>query len=153
MKMFRLLFGLLFIACASGDGFVDDGVRLCGAGDPIEINAGFQQAPSTGPEGYSESLTLLVEIANNSDEDILIEGIRVDPISPMQGGQRYELQGGRIEPRQVIAEADAELFEVPMSARRLTQYAPRGFSGVAEVAVTVELEGSDSYRCRFRLGR
>lgn len=151
MKILRLLFVPLLFACASGDGFVDETARSCAPGDPIEINAGFDA--SSGGGSYDERLSLLVEIANNSDADIVVNTIRVDPVNSMQGNQRYELNGGRIEPRRTIAEADASMFEVPMSARRLTEHAPPAFSGVAEVAVIVEVDGGTLYRCRFRVAR
>ena len=153
MKMLLPLLLPFFVACASGDGFIDDTVRTCQPGDEIEINAGFEQSATSGGDNYDDRLTLLVQIANNSDADIVVNAIRVDPSNPMGERKHYELVGGRIEPRRTIAEADESMFEIPMSARRISEHVPYGFSGVADVAVIVELDGGTRYRCQFRVVR
>jgi hypothetical protein len=153
MKSLTPLILLTFLSCASSDGFVGESTHQCSPGDPIEINVGFEGASAPNQDLVDDRVTLLVEIANNSDEDIVVESVRVDPQSPMSGQQRYELVGGSISPRRTIAEADAFLFRVPMTARRTDARAPRGFSGVAEVAVTVTLEGGTRYRCRYQVSR
>jgi hypothetical protein len=152
MRNLLLVLALALLSCTSADRFAGENVQQCAPGDPIEINAGFERS-SRGQEMVDDRLELLVEIANNSEEDVVVEAIRVDPMSSMSGQQRYELIGGRITPRQTVAEADAQLFRVPMSARRLSEAVPRGFSGIAEVAVVVELDGGRRYRCRFQVGR
>lgn len=153
MKSLAPLILLVFLSCASGDGFVGESSHQCSPGDPIEINVGFEGPSAPNQDFVDDRLTLLVEIANNSDEDIIVESVRVDPQTPMSGQQRYELIGGSITPRRTIAEADAFLFKVPMTARRTDERVPRGFSGVAEVAVSVSLEGGVRYRCRYRVAR
>lgn len=141
------------LACASGDGFVSEGVKQCRPGDPIEINAGFEASGSPGQDLLEDRLTLLVEIANNSDEDLTVETVRADPQTSPAGTPRYELVGGSITPRQLIAEADAFLFRVPMSVRLANEQAPRGASVPAEVAVSVALADGTRYRCRFQVSR
>lgn len=153
MKSFAPLVLVIFLACASSDGFVGETSKQCSPGDPIEISVGLDAPSSPNQDLVDDRITMLVQIANNSDEDIVIESLRVDPRSPMSGQQRYELMGGSITPRRTIAEADEYLFRVPMTARRTNEHAPRGFSGVAEVAVSVTLDDGTHYRCRYQVSR
>lgn len=153
MKILTPLVLSFSLACASGDGFVNEGVKQCSPGDPIAINVGFEPAGSPGRDNADDRLTLLVEVANNSDEEVVVQTIRVDPQTPMSNEQAYELTSAGISPRQPIAEADAFIFRVPMSVRRTSDYVPYSFSGVVDLAVSVALEDGTRYRCRFRASR
>jgi hypothetical protein len=143
---------LLFVSgCASNDGFIQDS-SMCGPDQPIEINAGIESS-ATGAERLGGNLILLVEVANNSDEDIVVEYVRVDSLSPMRDSQtRYEIQGARIDPGETIAEGRDHLFEVPLMIRGsegLTS--STGRRGSADLAVIVGLEGGKISRCRFQI--
>jgi hypothetical protein len=142
---------ILASGCASSDGFVEDS-NMCGPGQPIEINAGIESSAS-GAERLGGSLILLVEVANNSDADIVVEYVRVDSLSPMRDSEtRYEIQGARIDPGETIAEGRDHLFEVPLTIRGSEGLTPStGRRGSADLAVIVGLEGGKLVRCRFQV--
>jgi hypothetical protein len=149
-----LLTLFLLAACASSDGFVDETVKTCGPGDLLQIEAGMD--PQSSPiEQLSSRLTMLVEVANNSNEDVTVKFVRVDPISTSRDSL-IELDNGSRDFGEVVAQGDAHTFEVPLTARRRggpLQQRATGNVRAAEfdVAVTVGLSSGDSYRCRFRV--
>jgi hypothetical protein len=140
---------LLLGSCASTDGFETDEVQKCGPGAPVGVEAGWD-ARSTMERG-DDRLTLIVQVANNSDEDITVDFVRADPMV-MDRDTMYEIEGGALDTATVIKEGDASTFELAMMGRRRMQNRGGGVraSGV-DVAVTVVLEPKQSYRCLFRL--
>lgn len=148
MKIRALLFAsLLLTGCASSGGFVDDSTHLCGTGQPIEIEAGLQVAGHSGVAGTADAVAH-VQVSNNSDEDVVIKSIRIDPqgdSSPLQ------LSGGGITVNREVKEGESEQFEIPLSAQtRDDRRSPTSTS--LSFAVTVILADGDSYRCPFRVG-
>lgn len=163
MRKIGLVAGAAFVVpfllagCATNDGFVDDQVHDCESGS-IEIRAGID-GQSNVMTGSQQEYTVLVEVANNSDEDVTVDSVRVDPLSSSRDSQ-YEFTGGAVRPRQVIAEAHDAVFEVPLRVRlresnsgmsRMNDPRVR-FSGAVDVSVSVALSDGETYRCRFRVG-
>jgi hypothetical protein len=142
---------LLSAACASNDGFISDDVKQCEPGSPVTIEAGWDaQSVGTGERG-SDRLTMLVQVSNNSSEDITVKFVRADPLM-FDRDTAYELEGGARDVNKVIAEGKDATFEIPMiSRRRMQNRAPGVMASEVDVAVTVVLESKESYRCRFRL--
>jgi hypothetical protein len=149
MKTIAIFALLLLASCATNDGFVDDEVRQCNVGDPIEINAGFLEAVT--PHGGQANLT--VEVQNNSDADVTVKNVRIDPQMQAQDSP-LEVQGGSRTFGTEVAEGESATFEVPMSIRlrsgMMDGRQRRGFTYRIDAAVVVQLEGGEAYRCRFR---
>jgi hypothetical protein len=150
-RALTLLSLCLFAACASKDGFIDNDVSNCGPGSEIGIRAGWDTQGSTNEMGRNR-LTMLVEVANNSDEEITVKRIYVEP-AVMQDDSPYEFERGAADPMKVIAEGDASTFDIAMAAtRRYVDGRNRiSTSSGAEMTVTVLLEPEQTYRCRFRV--
>ncbi|MDQ3281261.1 MAG: hypothetical protein M3Q69_07590 [Acidobacteriota bacterium] len=145
---------LLLSACASSDGFQNNQISTCAPGDPIGIDAGFQDPGSAVTGGR---LTLLVQVANNSDADITVASVRADPQSASQQS-RFEFTGGTKQVNRDIAEGEEATFEIPMNVRIVdrdmqNQMMRPGqtFTAEIELAVTVKLANGDASRCRFRV--
>jgi hypothetical protein len=152
MKRAIALLLLFAAACASSnDGFVSDDVKQCGPGSLVTIEAGWDTQAGTPNDRGTDRMTMLVRVSNNSNEDITVKFVRVDPMM-FDRDSAYELEGGARDVNQLIAEGDTETFEVPMMSRRKMQDRTTGVRATeADVAVTVVLEPKDSYRCRFRV--
>jgi hypothetical protein len=147
-RALTLLSLVLLAACATNDGFVTNDVQGCGPGTSVGIEAGWD---TQSMDRFGDRLTLLVQVANNSDKEITIKSINADPM-PMQGDSTYEIDRASRTFGKVIAEGEQSTFEIPMMSRRKMQDRSGGVraSGV-DVAVTVLVEPDESYRCRFRL--
>jgi hypothetical protein len=141
-----LLSLLLFAACASNDGFVDQ-VRGCGPGEEIGVEAGWDAATAGVDVPGRDRRTMLVRVANNSHEDIHVKFVRVDPLN-MQRDAEWSIEGGAREVNKDIAEGEDATFEVPMSSIR--RYSGSRIKEL-DVAVTVVLGEEESVRCRFRV--
>lgn len=150
-RVLTLLSLFLFAACASKDGFIDN-TSNCGPGSEIGIRAGWDQSETTIDRGRNR-LTMLVEIANNTDHEITVKKIYIDPLS-MQDNAAYEIERGAADPMKVIAEGDASTFEVPMAATR-RDFSQRNTisssSPGVDLTVTVLLEPEQTFRCGFRV--
>lgn len=145
------LLSLLFIAaCASNDGFVDQ-VRGCGSGEPIEVEAGWETASSAMDVPGYDRRNMLVRVSNNSDADVTVKFIRVDPMNLPRDGE-WEIEGGARDVDKVVAEAGDATFEIPMMSRRRFQNRGNGVRVTSlDVAVTVILGNEESVRCLFRV--
>lgn len=149
MKTLALLLALSALSCASNAGFEANDVETCEPGSDIEIQAGAAET-SVLPDGR---VMALVEIANNSDRPFTVANIRVDP-QPSAERSRFDVQGGSRRVDREIADGEDALFEIPMTVRlrdTLDATPQRGVTVAVHVAVTVQLEGGDSARCRFLL--
>ena len=139
---------LLLTSCASNDGFIDQAVDTCQSGDALELQAGMGQA-SMFADGRA---TVVVEVSNNSNEDVTVSQVRVDPTSP--DPQRFEVMGGTVTTPQEIAQGESHAFEVPITVRLKDQMAgqrQRGYAVAVEANVSVKTTSGISSRCRFRL--
>lgn len=139
---------LLLTSCASNDGFVDQEVDTCQSGDELELQAGMGQA-SMFADGRA---TVVIEVSNNSSNDVTVSQVRVDPQSP--DPQRFEVMGGTVTTPQDIKQGESHTFEVPITVRIKDQAAAprqRGYAIALEAAVSVKTTSGISSRCRFRL--
>jgi hypothetical protein len=156
MKTIAIVTALLFLsACASSDGFEKNPVSVCSPGDPIAIEAGFQD-PGTSI-GTGGRMTLLVNVANNSDAEITVASVRADPQSVSQQSA-FQFDGGVREVNREIAEGDDATFEIPVTVRVVNRDMQtemmrhnQTVTAQLEVAVTVKLANGDASRCRFRV--
>ncbi len=147
---------LLLFACSSATSMDDREVLDCGPGQPLEIQAGIQGARNRQIIEANEDVMFLVEVANNSHEDVIIEAIRVDP-------DRAGRTSGGYDPvyrvvNQEIPQGKEHLFQFPafrrVSSAAETEDRPqRGFRQASEMTVTVIVKDGDSYRCSFSVAR
>jgi len=158
MKSIALLFAVLFLlaSCATNDGFIADDVRQCEPGDPVEIAAGVLK-PDVGMDGR---LTVLVEVANNSTDDITVDYVRIEGHNSFRQDEderqrgSYDFQGGSRSFGQEIKEGEDARFEVPVTVhlRNMTDaQLMRGVTIAVDAAVTVKLADGSASRCAFRM--
>jgi hypothetical protein len=154
MKSIALLCGVLLLSsCASSnDGFAAADVRQCEPGDPVEISAGVVD-PEVRMDGR---VTVMVEVANNSNEDFVVDFVRIEPHNALTEQPRiaYDLQGASRTVNQEIKEGEDARFEVPVTVRLRdvndAQFA-RGVTIAVDAAVTVKLADGSASRCAFRM--
>lgn len=145
MKFAVALLPLLLAACASSDGLIDQRVLPCGSGQEIEIRAGLAD-PRTARE-VAGPLHYVVEVANNSHEDVTVKSIRVMPRAENVAGLGQALQTFD----QLIPEGEDHLFELRASDVWVqSEEFERRISGRRiEFVVVVSLSDGDSYQCSF----
>ncbi|MFL6245912.1 MAG: hypothetical protein ACJ74H_07810 [Thermoanaerobaculia bacterium] len=147
-RALTLLSLILIAACASNDGFMQNNVNNCGPGAEVGIEAGWDNSAS-GMENGPIRRTMLVQVSNNSDHEITVKRIYIDPLT-MNADSRWELERGAADPNKVVAEGDASTFEIPMTVkRRLDPTSSMQTTSGVELTVTVLLEPEQTYRCRF----
>jgi hypothetical protein len=155
--MNRLLLPLLLLlcllcACSSSTSMADHETLSCGPGRPLEINAGLGSA--TSGRDPNEDLSFLVEVANNSHEDVVIESVRIDPDSGSQ--TRYRIAPAFQTVNQEIPQNKDFLFRLPASQHSMVGAQSPGMSssGVQpSMTVIVNVKNGDSYRCSFAIGQ
>lgn len=153
MKPALMLLSLFLIAgCASNDGFVED-QRTCEPGAEVEIEAGMDTSSVVEGAGANR-LVMMVRVSNNSNQEITVKRIHVDP-SIVDRDSPYEIDRGSLQVDKDIAEGEMSTFEIPMSARRRLE---GGFAGRTmrtnpgvDFSVTVLTAPDRTYRCRFRM--
>jgi len=155
MKRLALLpLMIVLAACGSSSSFgipnsrtVDD----CVHGD-VEVRVALTGS-GAGMERTEDRLTFTVEVANNSRQDIIVKAIRVEPL-PNQNAQ-YQLDNSYRSFTETIPENEEHQFELPVAGRVIRRQQPGQTVGDSSrslgVAVTVVLEGGDSYRCHFEV--
>jgi hypothetical protein len=139
---------LLAAGCASNDGFIDNKVQNCGEGSPVTIEVGWDSSSST--EMRVNDVTMLVRVANNSDEDITVKSISVDPMQTDRDAV-VAIERGARDFGKLIPEGEDSTFEIPMMVRRSFDNRGRVRASSVDVTVTVSLEPDQSHRCRFRV--
>ena len=144
---------LLSAACASNDGFVKDTVKTCQPGADLEIQAGID-AGGSATDRMGDQLQMLVEVSNNSHEDVTVKTVRVDP-SHADSGRGMDVVGGSKEVDEDVPEAQSKMFEIPITVRRRGVLGPQSPARVTaqwvDFAVTVVLSDGEAYRCSFRI--
>lgn len=141
---------LLSTSCASNDGFIEERVNACKEGEKVSLRAGIQQQSRPG-ERIPGQIDATVEVANNSDAEIEIDYVRVDPM-PMDRDSVYEVSGGQVTENRVLAAGEAGTFEIPMTAllRPRTSNEPRLSGSVLDSSIVVGLTDGQVFRCRFQ---
>jgi hypothetical protein len=143
---------LLLAACASPTAVIENTFD-CRPGQDLEIRAGLSDPLRSGEQ--VGQYMFLVEVANNSDNDLTVQTVRVQPRED-QGRVRRRgmaLQSAAKEFNQTIPEGTEHVFELPATAfgvmRELQDQISRE---PIEFVVTVDLTNGDSYRCPFAAG-
>lgn len=144
MKTTALLLSLLlFAACASPTAVIDQHNFNCDAGQPLSIAAGFDP----GAQGELGNREFVVEVANNSEQDVTVKQVRVE------GTDRNPWIGRAYETKEVtIASGEDHLFRLKASVpygQSAVQPTLGRRSAVVEIQATVLLLNGDVYRCLF----
>jgi hypothetical protein len=149
MRKAPLLVLLLATACASSPTAVmDERVLECAPGADISVQVGLD-LPNARLETRDDSLKVLVEVSNNSDDEITVKDIGVEQVT--NEADVYRVDSGRRTFNVAVAEGDDHVFELPLLGRTL----PRAFSnpssigGEVSLRVVTTLSNGDSYRCYF----
>lgn len=139
------LLALLLAACASPTAVIDKRMMRCGPGQDIEVRAGLADG-SINQEDEGQ-LKYLVEIANNSHNDVVVHAVRIEPTNDKGLG----IDSAFKVFDQEIAEGEDHLFEVPASAvwTPRTGFEREGEGRRVEFRVTIDLSNGDSYHCPF----
>ena len=143
MKNTALLLSLvLFAACASPTAIKTQHFR-CEPGDPLSVAAGYDPGTQAGDLGERE---FLVEVSNNSHQEVTVTSVRVEPSDRNRGlASVYE------KTDVTLAGGEDHLFHLRApSAFGSGSQSMLGPSGVVEFQVTVVLSNGDAYRCPFR---
>jgi hypothetical protein len=138
-----LALALLFTACASSNEF--ERTLPCGPGQDIEVLAGIID-PAAARES-AERVMYIVEVANNSDRDLVVSSIRLEPRTKVEG-----LAGGYQRFDQTIEHGRDHRFEIPASdvwARPPDFSARQPGAQRVEFSALVTLSNGDAYRCSF----
>lgn len=148
MKTTALVCLLLLAACASPTAVMDQRQLQCGPGQDVEIRAGIAD-PATAREQNAEYM-ILVEVANNSHEDVTVKSVGIDP---EQRDDRRPVPFERVHRAydQLIPEGTEHVFKIPAPPASMRMRGPYelSVSEAVEFFVTVSLSNGDSYRCRF----
>jgi hypothetical protein len=149
MKLTALFAILLLTACGSSSmDMVDAQSYNCDQGQDIEVRAGLDRR--IGEAAFGEQFEMLVEIANNSHEDVTVTSVRVEQMSSENALYRFDNSYRKFD--QLIEEGKDHVFHLPMTARALRNTDRVTSSQPLELAVHVLLANGDSYRCSFDVG-
>lgn len=145
-----VLTSLLLFACSSATDVNDQRSMDCGPGQDLEIRAGLAPPEVAGSVGQ---LMFLVEVANNSHNDVTVDHILIEP---QQGQRRRQgqvaLERVHRSVKTFIAEGTEHVFELPASRFQAPSSAMDSeFAALGgyEFSVQVVLTNGDSYRCPF----
>lgn len=141
MKPTALLALVLLTACSSSMDMADSQSFDCGQGQAIEVRAGLDRRIGEG--AFGEQFEMLVEIANNSHEDVTVTSVRVEQLSADGAPYRFDNSYRKFD--QLIEEGKDHTFHLPMTGRALNVTSSRPL----ELVVHVLLANGDSYRCSF----
>lgn len=148
MRRRSLLATLLLLAgCASSDGLIDKRVLDCGPGQDVTIGVAMN-TPRIGLEGPDDRLTTMIEVSNNSHEDIVVNAIRVEASDPSRRS-RYTVDRSYRKFDKTVAAGDAETFELPTTGRAVMQPDTVAYENTLQLLVSVYLANGDQYRCGF----
>lgn len=155
MKTIALLSLLvLSFGCASSPKLIDHEVYDCSPGHDIEVRAGIDNARNRAGLSPEDNLTFLVEVANNSHEDVIVDSIRIEPDASARGTANLDPVFQSVN--QDIAQGKDHLFRFPVRRRlnpSIDSLERRGAmsSALPEMTVTIVLKNGDAYRCPFSL--
>ncbi len=145
MKASALFAILLLTACSSSMDMADSQSFNCDQGQDIEVRAGLDRRIGEG--AFGEQFEMLVEIANNSHEDVTVTSIRVEQMSSDSAAYRFDNSYRKFD--QLIEEGKDHTFHLPMTGRARKLESVRSS---LELVVHVLLANGDSYRCSFDVG-
>lgn len=150
MKLIAAVAVTLLVSCASSTGVIDRRYLDCESGHDVSIATGLD-APLLHEDGTEDRFKVLVEVSNNSHDDVVVKSVRVDQRT--DESTTYVVERGYGEYDQVIPPGKDHTFELAV-AGRAARRSSRSLneSRAIELVVSVVLENGDHYRCLFALG-
>jgi hypothetical protein len=147
MKTIALLpICLVLFACATSDDLTGGRTLDCSAGQALEVRAGIDQAAFEQGGDISGTIKFLVEVANNSHQDVTVKTLTIRP----RNLQRSAFENVTRTVNQEIAEGTEHLFELPTPTfSRLPARDQRFDPEAYEFSVLLSLTNGDSYLCHF----
>lgn len=141
---------LLLLACTSATDVIDTRTLDCSPGQDLSIMAGMG-GQGAQEQSMDDRIEVLVDVGNNSDDEVTVSFIRIEQSMPEDATFRIENSYRKFN--QVIPEGEDHTFQLPTRGRYVYQD-PRRVIGASasqglEVVVTVGLTNGDSYRCPF----
>jgi hypothetical protein len=149
MKTTALLFSLLFLlaACKSPTAVMDQRRFGCESGHDVSVAAAYDPGAQHGE--LAQKL-FMVEVSNNSDRDVTVKSVRVEPSNRSSGWGTVHK-----ETDVTIPSAEDHVFELeatpPLWMRDSALEPPQGKrSQYLTFSVIVKLSNGDIYQCEFR---
>lgn len=137
---------LVLFACASSDDVSGGRTLDCRSGQALEVRAGIDQEAFDQGRNISGTIEFLVEVANNSHEDVTVKTLTIRPISL----QRAAFQNVTRTVNQEIPEGTEHLFELPAPTFSRLPGRDQNFDPDAfDFSVFLSLTNGDSYLCHF----
>lgn len=149
MKRAAFLLTLMLASCASSDGFIDETSQQCEPGQPVFIELGVDLSRASRLEGVDDQITILVQISNNSHEEITVLRVATDQAFDNSAYYRVEPQSRRFN--QTIAGGEQHVFELPTTGRLLARPQELRYSQPPVLGVRVRLANGDEYHCRYQI--
>lgn len=146
MKIVASLAIALLVSCASATDVMDDRQLGCDPGQDISIMAGVD-APGLHMDGTHDQFDAIVEISNNSHEEVTVKTIRVEQVE--NESSPYLVESGYGKYDQVIPEGKDHAFKIPLTGRAAQNTRSLRAQPGLELSVHVVLTNGDSYLCRF----
>ena len=146
--MFRLgLAILIFLAgCASSDGYPSPALNNCADRSELSVDA-YLNLPKIMMERTRDELTMVVALGNNTDRDIDVKSIRVEPGRTAQ--QRYALESGFITVNETLKSNEDKQYEIPMRGAAGMREDSTPMDNRIEVVLTISLGDGTTYRCQY----
>lgn len=141
---------LLLLSCTSATDVIDERTLDCSPGQDLSIMAGIG-GQGAREHAMDDRIEILVDVANNSHEEVTVSFVRVD--QTMRDEAPFRIENSYRKFDQVIPEGEDHTFQLPTRGSAVPQDPRRVIGGSAsqgvEVVVTVGLTNGDSYRCQF----
>lgn len=149
MKTFVLSAALFACACASPTAVIDQHTIKCGPGQDIGVEAGLDDGTSGRAMEQTGQREYLVQVTNNSHDEVTVKSVRVDPGD--HGQTSFDVVTKVFN--HTIAENDEFLFHLPINAtwtREMIERHPTS-GWPLQLSVAVALTNGDTYRCDFEV--
>jgi hypothetical protein len=139
---------LLFLlaGCASSGGYAEPALNNCADSSELSVEA-YLNLPKIMMEQTSDALTMVVELGNNSNHDIEVKSIRVEPGRTAQ--HRYSFESGFITVNEVLKDGEDKRYEIPIRGTAGFRETQMPLDSKIEVVLTVSLADGTTYRCQY----
>ncbi|HET7434418.1 MAG TPA: hypothetical protein VFN10_06850 [Thermoanaerobaculia bacterium] len=144
-RLLRTLPLLLLMACSSS-GFSD--AQLLPADSEVQLEIVGTDFPMLTRADERAPATVQIEVTNNSDADITIKTIRVEPQMSMRDDTN-QIDAGSISVNAVVGEGKDARFRVSMMVQRTSSMTAGGYRGDISLRVVAYLDDGRAYYAEF----
>jgi len=149
----RLTFLLLFLAaCSSSSGLIETETIDCAeSGNPVSValyDAVVEPSPVSATMTSEPAVTLHLEVANNSHEEIVVKRIIIRQSQP---GARFQINGSTGGFDETIPPGKEHVFELHTTGHwtNARSFSEDDVTTSVELEARVALENGTTYRCGF----